>query len=173
MTEQLAEYLIGLDKYIVQNGEIVNTFLLNIQYPMSFKLILSAPEDLDQNLLVDIKESEKKTLKISLHHQDNSTQNGLLRIDYNGRHFNPVDITSTVPEVFRPFAGQWFDDYVGHVHYVVDGYKPLVWAIPLEFDDFPVKKLNSREDYIRTLIAFFKRINLKTTITLNQQMRIL
>lgn len=173
MTEQLAEYLIGLDKYIVQNGEIVNTFLLNIQYPMSFKLILSAPEDLDQNLLVDIKESEKKTLKISLHHQDNSTQNGLLRIDFNGRHFNPVEINETVPEIFRQFAGQWLDDYSSHIHYVVNGYKPLAWAIPLEVDNFMVKELNGREDYIRTLKAFFQKINLKTAITFNHQMRII
>jgi hypothetical protein len=173
MTVELAEYLIGLDKYIVQNGEIAKTFSIEILYPMSFRLTLSAPDDLDQNLLLDIKESEKKTLKISLHHQDNSTQNGLLRIDFNGRHLNPVDITPTVPEIFRPFAGQWLDEYEGHIHYVVEGYKPLAWAIPLELDDFPVKKLNGREDYIRTLNAFFQKINVKTVITFNHQMKIL
>lgn len=173
MNLELAEYLIGLDKYVVQNGEVVNTFLLDIQFPMSFRLTLSAPEDLDQNLLVDIKESEKKSLKISLHHQDNSTQNGLLRVDYNGRHLNPVDIIQTVPEIFRPFAGKWLDDYAGHIHYVVDGYKPLAWAIPLELDEFPVKELNGREDYTRTLNAFFQKINLKTAITFNQQMKII
>ncbi|MDP3468877.1 MAG: hypothetical protein Q8S11_11120 [Daejeonella sp.] len=173
MTVDLAEYLIGLDKYVVQNGEITSTFLLDIQFPMSFRLTLSTPDDLDQNLLIDIKESDKKSLKISLHHQDNSTQNGLLRIDYNGRHLNPVDIIQTVPEIFRPFAGQWLDDYAGHIHYVVDGYKPLAWAIPLELDDFPVKEVNGREDYAQTLNAFFLKINLKTTITFNHQMRIL
>jgi len=173
MTVELAEYLIGLDKYVVQNGEIANNFLLDIQFPMSFRLTLSAPDDLDQNLLVDIKESEKKSLKISLHHQDNSTQNGLLRVDYNGRHFNPVDIIPTVPEIFRPFAGQWLDDYVGHIHYVVNGYKPLAWAIPVELDDFPVKELNGREDYARTLKAFFQKINIKTVLAFNHQMRIL
>lgn len=173
MNLELAEYLIGLDKYVVQNGEVVNTFLLDIQFPMSFRLTLSAPDDLDQNLLVDIKESEKKSFKISLHHQDNSTQNGLLRVDYNGRHLNPVDIIQTIPEIFRPFAGKWLDDYAGHIHYVVDGYKPLAWAIPLELDEFLVKKLNGREDYTRTLNAFFQKINLKTAITFNQQMRII
>ncbi len=59
MTVELAEYLIGLDKYIVQNGEIVETFLVEIQFPMSICLTLSAPDDLDQNLFVNIKESEK------------------------------------------------------------------------------------------------------------------
>ncbi len=173
MTVELAEYLIGLDKYIIENGEILNTYLLDIQFPMSFRLTLSATDDLDQSLLINIKESEKKTLKISLHHQDNSTQNGILRIDYNGRHLNPVEVIPTLPEIFRPFAGQWLDGYPSHIHYVVNGYKPLAWAIPLEFDEFPVKELNGREDYSRTLSAFFNKINLKTTVTYNHQMRII
>lgn len=79
----------------------------------------------------------------------------------------------TVPAKFRPFAGKWLDDYVGHIHYVVDGYKPLAWAIPLDMDDFPVKELNGREDYTNTLNAFFKKINLKTAIRYTHQMRIL
>ncbi len=173
MTVELAEYLLGLDKYVVHSGDTVANYLLDIQYPMSFRLTLSAPDDLDQNLLVDIKESEKKSLKISLHHQDNSTQNGLLRVDYNSRHQNPVGVLDTVPEKFRPFAGQWLDDYAGHIHYIVDGYRPLAWAIPLDFDDFPVKKLNGRENYANTLNAFFQKINLKTAIRFNHQMRIL
>lgn len=173
MTVELAEYLIGLDKYIVENGKLADAYLLDIQFPMSFRLTLTTPDDLDQNLLVDIKESEKKSLKISLHHQDNSTQNGVLRVDYNGRHLNPVDIIPTLPEVFRPFAGQWLDNCAGHIHYVVNGYKPLAWAIPLEIDEFPVKELNGREDYSRTLSAFFQKINLKTNVTFNHQMRIL
>ena len=173
MTVELAEYLINLDKYIIQDGETTNSFLINIEYPMDFRLQLSAPDDLDQNLMVNIKESEKKTLKISLHHQDNSTQNGLLRIEYNTRHLNPAEITSSVPEVFKPFAGLWLDDYAGHIHYVVNGYKPLAWAIPLEVDNFPVKELTGREDYANTLKAFFDKINLKTNITFNHQMRIL
>lgn len=173
MTVDLAQYLLGLDKCVVQNGSPVQSYFLDIQYPMSFRLTLSAPDDLDQNLLVDIKESDKKSLKISLHHQDNTTQNGLIRVDYHSRHLNPVDILDTVPEKFKPFAGLWLDDYTGHIHYVVDGYKPLAWAIPLELDDFPLKELNGREDYARTLNAFFLKINLKTDIRFNHQMRIL
>jgi len=170
MTVELAEYLIGLDKYIIHNGEMANSFLINIEYPMSFRLQLSAPDDLDQNLMVNIIESEKKSLKITLHHQDNSTQNGLLRIDYNARHLNPADITSTVPEKFKQFAGLWLDEYAGHIHYVVNGYKPLAWAIPLEIDDFPVTQLTGKEDYTNILRAFFDKINLKTIITYNHQM---
>lgn len=173
MNVELAEYLIGLDKYIVENGKILDRYFLDIQFPMNFRLTLSASEDLDQNLLINVKESEKKSLKISLHHQDNSTQNGILRIDYNGRHLNPVEEIPTLPEIFRPFVGQWLDDYPSHIHYVVNGYKPLAWAMPLEFDEFPIKKLNGREDYSQILSAFFQKINLETKITYNNQMRVI
>src|SRR5690625_6089323 len=86
MTVELAEYLLGLDKYVVQNSDTVENYFLDIHYPMSFRLILSAPDDLDQNLLVDIKESEKKSLKISLHHQDNSTQKDRKSTRLNSSH---------------------------------------------------------------------------------------
>lgn len=170
MTVELAEYLIGLDKYIFDKGENKDTFLIEIEYPMNIRLTLSTPDSLDHSFLVDIKESEKGSLKISLHHQDNNSKNGLLRVDFNGRHINPVEVINTVPEVFRPFAGQWLDDYNGHIHYIVDGYKPLAWAIPLEVDDFAIKELHGREDYIRTLEAFFLKINIQTTISFNHQM---
>lgn len=173
MNAEFAEYLIALDKYVLNEGEPVRSFLMNITYPLNIRLLLSTPDDLDQNLIVDIKESAKKSLKINLHHQENSTQNGLLRVDYNGRHQNPPEITPALPAVFHPFAGLWLDEYAGHIHYVVDGYKPLVWAIPLDEDDFPVKKLNSREDYTDTLNAFFQKINLKTVVQYNQQITML
>jgi hypothetical protein len=172
MTVELADYLLGLDKFIVENGQILDTYLLDIQFPLNIRLNLSAPDDLDQNLLINIKESEKKSLKLSLHHQDNSTQNGILRIDYYGRHLNPVEVIPSLPEIFIPFAGQWLDKYPGHIHYVVNGYKPLAWAIPLEFDNFPVKELIGSHDYYVTLNAFFQKINLKTNITFNHQLRI-
>lgn len=170
MTLELADYLIRLDKHIVMDGELIDNYELNIQYPLKFRLDLSSANDLDQNLMIDVKESEKKALKISLHHQDDNTQYGLLRVDYGGRHPNPSEITSSVPEKFHPYAGQWLE--CPHIHYVVDGYKPLVWAIPLEDDDFPVKSVDNREDYIATLQAFFSKINVKTNITFNHQLRI-
>lgn len=172
MTVELANYLIGLEKHIFNNGELLDSYAINIKYPMTFRLSLSSSEDLEQNLIVDIKESEKKSLRINLHHQDDNSQNGLLRVDYNSRHRNPEKIIDTVPRSFHQFAGCWLDDYAGHIHYVVDGYKPLAWAIPLDNDEFPIKELNSREDYARTLQAFFDKINIKTKFTFATQMRI-
>ena len=66
MTVELAEYLIGLEKYVIEKETTPDSFVLNIQYPMSIRLSLTAPNDLDQNLLVDIKESEKKSTRLPI-----------------------------------------------------------------------------------------------------------
>jgi len=173
MTEALSDYLIGIDKYIIEDGERKKSFSMNTNFPMDIRLTLLVPEDLDQNLMVNIKESTKKPLKISFHHQDEDTKNGLLRVDYGSRHLNPIHVTASVPDIFKPFSGLWLDGYPGHIHYVVDGYKPLAWAIPLEFDAFPVKRLTERSDYMQTLNAFFDKINLKTKVDYSFQTRLL
>lgn len=170
MTVELANYLIGLDKYVVVGDNLLEEYEINIEFPMGIRLYLSSKEDIDQSFLIDVKESSKGRLKVNLHHQDYSTTDGLLRIDYNSRHQNPFIVTDNVPDIFTTYAGQWLDDYPGHIHYVVDGYKPLVWAIPLENDDFPVKRIDGREDYAKTLKAFFEKINLKTNISINNQL---
>ena len=169
MNVELADYLIGLRKYIAEDGKVLDQYLLTLNYPIDFRLTLVTPDDMDQNLMIKIWESSKKSFKMTLHHQDDNTQNGLLRVDYNSRHKNPETITHTVPPQFHPYAGIYLDDFAGHIHYVVDGYKPLVWAIPLEVDDFPVKALHQREDYVHTLAAFFQKINLKTKVTCSTQ----
>lgn len=171
MNVQTADYLIGLDKYITLNGDWKESHLLEIQYPMKFRISLSSPDDLDQNFFVDVWESEKKALKICLHHQDDNTQYPLLRVDYNGRHKNPEEIIASVPEKFHPYAGLYLDEYPGHIHYVVEGYKTLAWAIPLEVDEFPIKELTGKEDYAETLKAFFMRINIKTSVNFSTQLR--
>jgi hypothetical protein len=71
MNVEMAEYLLGLDKYIVNNGEIAYTFVLDIQYPIDFRLTLCASDDLDQSLLVNIKESEdRKSTRLNSSHAD-------------------------------------------------------------------------------------------------------
>ncbi len=172
MNVELADYLISLRKYIAEDGKILDQYLLTLDYPIDFRLTLVTPDDMDQNLMIKIWESPKKSFKMTMHHQDDNTQNGLLRVDYNSRHKNPETITNTVPPQFHPYAGIYLDEFAGHIHYVVDGYKPLVWAIPLEIDDFPVKALTSREDYVHSLAAFFQKINLETRVTCSTQMRL-
>jgi len=173
MDVEFANYLLGLEKHIIENDNFLDKKQIDIIGTVKMRFVLGSKEDPDQSFLIDIKESDKKALKITFHHQDDTTQNGLLRVDYHSRHKNPVEIVDTVPEHFKPFAGIFLDDYPGHIHYIVDGYSPLVWAIPLEFDDFPVKDIKNDGDISLVLTAFFERINLITEITYNAQMRML
>lgn len=169
MNVELANYLLALDKQLVENGQSFCEKDFNIVFPINLRLSLIAVDDPDQSFLVDIKESEKKSLKISLHHQDDSTQNGILRIDYLSRHKNPEEIIDTVPAHFRNYAGAYLDESIGHIHYIVDGYKPLAWAIPLDVDDFTVKNVESKSKAIEAVKEFFNRINVTTEIRLNYQ----
>ncbi|WP_288021755.1 hypothetical protein [Tenuifilum sp.] len=169
----MANYLLGLEKHIVENDAYIENNHIQIESPVMLRFILGAKDDPDQTFLVDIKESTKKSLKISFHHQDDTTQNGLLRVDYYSRHKNPEKILDTVPEHFKPFAGIYLDDYAGHIHYIVDGYSPLAWAIPLETDGFPVKDISNVADITEAIKAFFEKINLKTELQYSSQMRIL
>jgi len=172
MTVEQSNYLLGLEKYIIYKKEKQNTFLIAIKYPMRIKLNLISSEDTDQYFMLDIKEG-KRQLKVSLHHQDQNSNIGLLRIDFNGTHLNPFEINEHVPNKFKQFRGEQLGSYIGHIHYNIDGYKPLAWAIPLEFDNFPIKQLSSRNDYINLLQAFFNTINLKTNISFNYQPELL
>ena len=61
MTVELANYLIDLDKFIIQDGQSLEKFNLIIYQPMNFRLQLSAPDDLDQILMIDVNESDKKS----------------------------------------------------------------------------------------------------------------
>lgn len=173
MNVELANYLLGLEKYIIEKDEYVDNKHIQIESPVQLRFVLGAKEDTDQTFLVDIKESPKKALKISFHHQDDTTQNGILRVDYYSRHKNPETILDTVPEHFKPYAGIYLDNYPGHIHYIVDGYAPLQWAIPLEVDEFPVKDITNVRDITEALKAFFDRINLKTELQYTSQMRLL
>ena len=74
-----------------------------------------------------------------MHHQDDETKMGLFRVDYNSGHNNPSELTDKVPQKFHPFVGKHFSINEHHVHYHVEGYKSLAWALPIAEDSFPAK----------------------------------
>jgi hypothetical protein len=99
-----------------------------------------------------------------LHFQEDEASIGLLRVDFNGRHRNPETITDKLPEVFKPYAGQWIEE--SHIHYFVEGYKPLAWALPLTADEtFAIKTFNDISTIGEVLNEFGRKINLKTELT--------
>ena len=172
MNVEHADYLLGLEKYVIENNDLIELKEIKLESPVKFRFLLGTKDDLDQIFFLNIKESEKKAFKISLHHQDDTTHSGILRLDYYGRHKNPVNILDSVPDCFKDFAGCYLDEYAGHMHYIVDGYPPLVWAIPLESDDFPIKDICSVDDTALILKAFLDKINVKTRFEISTQPRL-
>ncbi len=109
----------------------------------------------------------KNHLKLSLYLQDRDSTVGLLRVDFNGWHKNPEEVNEFVPQSCRPFAGQLLES--NHIHYYVQGYKPLAWAVPLDEDPFPIKDLKDLSQFIPIFQAFGQRINLVSTISVQLQ----
>lgn len=95
----------------------------------------------------------------------------MLRIDYNSGHKNPEVISEFLPEKFHPFAGKCFSNDEHHIHYHVQGYKSLAWAIPLANDEFEIKDLDDGAEFnttfARIIKSFAKIVNVETEITVN------
>lgn len=169
ITAEQADYLITLPKKIIENEQVLERKNLSPKQPFIDRFYLISEEDTEFSLFLDITQSKKKAIKFTLHYQEDGADYGLLRVDYSGRHKNPETANEHVPESFKPYTGLWLDDYPGHIHYVVDGYAPLKWAIPLEIDDFPVKQINTFADITNSFSSFCKRINIQTDLIISTQ----
>ncbi len=102
---------------------------------------------------------------------DDDTKIGILRVDFNGQHENPHTINDNVPDFLKPYVGMFFNYNEHHIHYFVEGYRTsLDWAIPLNDDNFPVKKISNSNDIIEVFLGFNKLINLITEFQINQRM---
>ena len=169
-TNQEAEYLLKLPKFIYEKDRKLlekrfnEPFIWNIQ----FGLIAKDEENI-YDFIWGIWQSEKNLLKMSLHHQDDETKTGLFRIDYNSGHINPAKLTDKVPKKFHPFAGKRFSIKEHHVHYHVEGYKSLAWALPIAFDNFPYKNLYA-SNILDIVSEFGNFINLQTKLFINKKL---
>lgn len=120
---------------------------------------MHAEEEPDYLFLLEISRSAKNNLKITLHFQEDNSKIGLLRVDYSGKHKNPHEIKRSLLD---RFAAKWFDYREHHIHYYVESYNQLAWAIPSVDNDFPVKSVTNANDIFPATIAFARKINLKT-----------
>lgn len=129
--------------------------------------MVSFPEA-DYEFFMDIKQSAKNKIKLTLHIQSDDLNIPLLRIDYGGTHKNPEESDWFVPSEFERFTGKAFDVSTPHIHYYVEGYG-LKWAIPLSIDDFPVKRIQGIDDIKAAILAMAVVINLQTIINITIQ----
>ncbi len=119
---------------------------------------------------LDINNSSKVHLKLTLHLLENEEKVGITRIDYFGQHRNPVTINEDVPKFLHPYKGAWFDFDSHHIHFQVEGYNNLSWAIPLsDYPDNPFTSINDVRDVYSTVAEFFKFINVVNKIKLKNE----
>jgi hypothetical protein len=168
MTNEQADYLLKLPKKIVKEDKLCTKLIIEQKFPFYERFELVSETDDEFSFLWKIQQSAKNTIRISLHFQEDDRKTGLLRIDFNGGHTNPEIINEYLPEKFRSYAGKVFSNTESHVHYHVQGYKSLAWAIPLTDDTFEIKAIdekNLNSSFADIIKSFAKTINIETVIT--------
>jgi hypothetical protein len=166
-----AEYLLKLPKKIVEKENLLDNITINQVFPLNLRYELVSEQDDEFTFLLEIQQSKKSTIRVSFHHQENDSKTGLLRVDYNSGHKNPENINEHLPEKFHPYAGKYFNNTEHHIHYHIQGYRSLAWAIPLSVDEFEIKEINDDANFNITFAniikSFAKAINIETNIQIN------
>lgn len=164
ITQQTADYLLALPKHVLDSDQELDRFTLSAVVPVNIRIPLVSKDDRDVTFFIEVTQSKKQRLKLTLHNQEAGASIGLLRVDFNGRHRNPEIASDKVPANFAALAGQWLEG--SHIHYFFEGYKPLAWAIPLDQDDtFTMKTFVDDGDEGPAIKTFAQRVNVQTVIT--------
>ena len=168
-TEQAIDF-IKLPKKIFVDGKLRDTIFLEQTFPMDVRLEICAIEDSNLTFLWSIKQSSKMSIRISLHCQQDDSHIGILRVDYNSGHKNPEEAPKDLPKILKPYIGKEFTINESHVHFHITGEtQQMLWAIPIEVSDMPVKTFDATaEDIENVIIEFAKLINIQTNIRLNK-----
>jgi hypothetical protein len=170
ISNEQAAYLLNLPKKIAGENKLLSEITINQRFPFQERYELHSETDDEFSFLWSISQSAKGMLQISLHFQENDSKTGLIRIDYNRGHKNPETINQDVPEKFHPYVGKQFSNIEHHIHYHVQGYPSLAWAIPLADDNFEVKSINKDDinnSFLNAIKSFAKTVNIETIITIN------
>ncbi len=171
ISNEQVEYLLRLPKKIIEKDKLLDNLTINQVFPFNQRYELASEQDDEFNFLLEIQQSKKNSIRISFHHQENDSKTGLIRVDFNSGHKNPEDINDYLPEKFHPYAGKYFANNEHHIHYYVQGYKSLAWAIPLNADEFEIKEIIDDENFNNTFAniikSFAKTINIETNIQVN------
>ncbi len=160
LTNEEASYLLKLKKVLSNPNQQVD-----LKHKKN-KLELISQRDSNYTFGLEITTGKKFTLKASTHHFESRSFIGLLRIDFNGGHRNPIEIKGRYPAYSKKYAGKWFSPEEPHMHVYVQSYKPLAWAIPLSDTSFPIKKIKARSDLSDLIFKFAEEVNLISKITI-------
>lgn len=120
----------------------------------------------DQEFILVIRPNVKIGVKMTLHLMSDQKE-GLVRLDYNGSHQNPLVWQEGVPEVFKPYAGHQFQNQT-HLHQFVENYS-LKWALPISDTTIEPKAINNADNkagWQEATDGFCKYLNIQGKVTL-------
>lgn len=171
MNYEQAQYLINMKKKILENGVVKDSIVIEQHLPMRLRFESISEIDNEYTFLIAITQSPKGMIRINLHCQDQDSKIGLVRVDYNSGHFNPINAPQNLPDIFKPYIGKQFGENGHHVHYYIDGYRSLAWAIPIGDTDIrtkDIRKEHINEDLANAIVDFARFINVETEIIINK-----
>lgn len=170
-TQEEVNLLIDAPKLILIRGTGQKAFIIEAQKPFQAKYELITEKG-EYKFLLEINQSRKYSVKLSVHSNESESKTGLLRVDYFGTHKNPETIVENLPEIFHKYAGKSFGINEHHVHFYVEGYKDLVWALPLSDAGFSPATIENQNDVHTAILEFSRKINIITEISFQESLQL-
>lgn len=159
-------------KLVADDGHLIDSYYLEQNVPFNVELNLTDTETRKLKFRINVTQSQKVGYKISFHMMDTNGYIGLSRLDINGlAHTNPKEVTDKVPNFLKPHASERID--TSHLHFYVEDYETLAWALPLvdvnneNIKDISTTTTNLSVDIVKALRGFLSYVNVKTEITVN------
>lgn len=160
LTYQESLRLLNMTKKVrSKDGALVGSLEIDLKSQLDMRIDLVAEDDGAYVFQWVMRQSSKDSLKMSLHLMDGDSKDGVFRVDYNSSHLNPMDRRPDLPEVFIPYIGKHFKINEHHVHYQVEGYRSLAWALPIAETDIEKKEIRPdclSEDMAEAISSFAK-----------------
>jgi hypothetical protein len=170
--EDVQELIAKSKKLVADDGHQLNSYYLEQSVPLNVVLNLTDTETEKLKFRIDVTQSPKVGYKISFHMMDANGYIGLSRLDVNGlAHTNPKEVTDKVPDFLKSHASERIN--TSHLHYYVEDYETLAWALPLadvdneNMKDISTTTTNLSVDIVNALAGFLSYIHVETKITVN------
>lgn len=172
--EEVQDLIAKPKKLVAEDGHLIDSYYLDQKVPLCLTLDLTDTETQKIKFCLAVKQSSKIGYKINFHLMDSNGYIALSRLDINGRHGNPKEVTDKVPDFLVPHASEQI--LTSHLHYYVEGYSPLAWALPLadvndeNLKDVSASSSNVYVDIINALLGYLAFLNVRTKFTVNSMM---
>jgi len=172
ISQEIAAKMLQIPKKVYEKDTHLDSYDVKYGNVMRFRIPMASLPNFEYKFFLEVKQSERNRLKITLHFQDHKASPNLLRIDYGGIHVNPEIANEYVTEQFLKYKAKEFSKNEPHIHYYIQGHD-LDWALPLLDDDFPIKTITCEEDKIAAVMAMCKKVNLQTMLEFQEQMELI